>query len=43
MKQEVGRNRKSALEKVDVVSLDSSNWVGGVLNAYEKSLKVIAS
>jgi hypothetical protein len=43
MKQEVIRNLSSGLEKVEVVSPDSPNWVEGVLNAYEKVLKVIAN
>ena len=43
MKQEVERNFKSPLEKVDVVSPNSADWIEGILGAYEKSVKVIAT
>jgi hypothetical protein len=43
MKQEVERNFKSPLEKVDVVSPNSADWIEGILGVYEKSVKVIAA
>jgi glycosyltransferase involved in cell wall biosynthesis len=43
MKQEVGRNSKSPVENVDVVSPDSPSWIEGIIGAYEKCLKVIAA
>lgn len=42
MKQEVEQNFKSSLEKIEVVSPSSPNWIEEILAAYEKGL-VIAS
>jgi len=43
MKHEVNQRYRAQLEKIEVVSPNSSHWIDEILTVYERKLKVIAS